>query len=202
MLSALLVCMAVASDAVAQVRGCEAGDMAALLAPTGMAHWEAPPRAIGPWLFSHAASIDCAGDQCRIDAGLMVDRVALVAGPSWAAGAPILRPVTSGAPVVVLSPSPNAIQGRGEIRGAAARVIAASLGPSAFEDADGLRRRVWLDYGRVAGMIRLRGRTEFACSPHEAVCSVATMVIAFVSYDEHDHDCGYVSRPRPVLSGW
>ena len=176
--------------------------MAALLAPTGIAHWEAPPWAIGPWLFSHAASIGCEGDRCRIDAGLMVDRVALVAGPSWVADAPMLRPVSASAPVIALPPSPNAIKGRGEIRGAAAGVIAASLGPSAFEDADGLRRRVWLDYGRVAGMIRLSGRTEIACSRDEAVCSVGTMVIASVSYDEHDHDCGYVSRPRPALSGW
>ena len=201
LLSALLVWLA-AAPAAAQVGGCEAEDMAALLAPTGTAHWEAPPRAVGPWLFSHAASIDCEGGNCRINAGLMVDHLALVTGLAGVTDGSMLRPARVGAPAVVLSPSPNAIQGRGEVRGAAARIMAASLGPSAFEDAEGWLRRVWLDYGRVAGMIRLRGRTEIACSPDEPLCSVGTMVIAYVSYDEHQHDCGYISRSRQISSGW
>ena len=201
--SSLLISLVVITDANAQIEGCEASVMSALLAPTGFATWEGSPRAIGPWIFSHAAALRCEDGQCRVNAGLVVDRVALVAGPAWVADGPTLHPTDAGSPAVILSPSPNAIQGQGVVRGAEARLMASSLGPSAFEDADGTLRRVWLDYGRVADEIHVRGRTEIACSTtDEAVCSIGTVVIAFVSYDEQQHECGYLSSPENPYYGW
>ena len=52
---------------------------------------------------------------------------------------------------------------------------------------------VWVDYGKLAKMIRVRARTEIQCSLKSNYCTIDDNVIAFIPYDEH-HPCGYLSE--------
>jgi len=57
------------------------------------------------------------------------------------------------------------------------------LGPAAFV-ADGLIKRVAMDYGTLAGAVRGRIRTEIACSVEADRCTIDARPIAYVAYDD------------------
>ena len=185
---ALLGAVAFADPAVAfTIEGCEAREISALLAPRGQTTWSGEDRVLGTLRFRHQIGLGCGGESCQVDGGLRHEqqpagRWTEVTGE---AGSPARD--RAGTTTVASLPFGSAppIQLR-EIGGHAAQQLREAIEQRGYRDEAGGWRYVWVDYGRIAGRINLRARSEIVCPADRAACSLSTAILAHVAYSERD----------------
>jgi hypothetical protein len=151
-----------------QFHGCEANDVHAMIAE-GPTEWFGAARQIGPWSFRNSVNLWCGDTSCEA-----APRAMAAVDPAMdLAGAPgtLVRETGSGGATLRV------------IEGPAAQALRANLGEAAFTG-DGALRRVWMDYGALAGGVSLRIRNEIACELGADRCTVATDPLVFVSYSD------------------
>ncbi len=180
--------------AVTSVRGCEAADMLHSLPSTGEADWSAVAVELGDWRVAHVVKLVCVDAVCEGTGGLSpVLEPAAAPTPGWPDPDP---PTAREALGSVALPNPGrALYEQRSITGPSASTLARSIAGRAYRGDDGRDHVVWVDYGRLAASVRVRGRTEAACTADGAACTIETTVLFFVDYDEF-HPCGYLSPLR------
>jgi len=183
--AAMLGILAGTSPATASaINGCEGRDISALLAPESSADWRGEARVLGSLRFSHNISLSCNGERCQVTGGLSREDWI---GEQWSA---LAEPAAysgsgSGNGSIASLPFGSAPPHRSQqIGGAAASNLAQVLEQRGFRDPDGMLHYVWVDYGTLAGQVNLRARSEIVCTPAGNSCSVATAILAHVSYSE------------------
>ena len=172
---AMIACgPAAAGTATTTFSGCEAADVG--------------DRTLGEWSFGVRGVLACDGGTCRI---AFDQRTRRREGPAG---------------VAVEGPPPFALPSRADrtgsvttVSGAAARTLAASLGPGAFERG-GRVLRVWMDYGSVGGLLAIRVRTEIGCRLDADECRIETDPLAHVPYGP-TLACGEPARAAGIDDG-
>lgn len=155
--------------------GCEAAEIAALAAtdPTG---WSGDAHRFGPLTLSHAARLDCGEGACRALLTMVTER-----DGRQLAAEPVAAPLT-------LTTRGRHQGQRLSLVGAPAISLRDDLGRAAFM-ADGLVKRVAMDYGTLAGAVSVRIRTEVACSLEAEHCTIEADPIAYIPDDDRN-TCG------------
>ncbi len=161
-----------------RVYGCEADDMRALISGNIESSWRSNDREIGLWRFSHFTSVTCNSSACILDTELSSSSPF----EEEKIDVPSLRSS-------VLPPSPNAAVTRFDLVGEEAAEMRESLGPGSFDSDDGSKVLVWMDYGRISDMIKVRARAEIKCHIWENRCSIYDLILVYIGYND-DLSCG------------
>ena len=166
--------------------GCEAADIAAIVATADTTDWTGDSHSMGPWTLRHTADLDCQDGDCSARLTLTIDH----AGTLLAA-----EPVV--APLTLTARGRHLGQALG-LDGEAARSLHDNLGEAAFDQA-GAIKRVLMDYGTLADAVLVRVRTEIACTPDARSCTVVADPIAYIAYDDRTR-CGSLAGTLSIAN--
>lgn len=159
------------------IGGCEGRHISTLLAPAVTAQWQGQARTLAALHVAHGITLTCDGETCRVDGGLRD-----MGPPVGPATATALGRTGAGITGLPLGSAPPA-QSR-EIVGEHAALLAAALEQRGWRDDASDLRFVWVDYGRLAGQVNLRARSEIHCAAGADTCTLSTTVLAYVGYSE------------------
>ena len=184
----LLGAVAFADPAAAfTIEGCEAREISALLAPGGQTTWSGEDRVLGPLRFRHQIGLGCGGESCRVDGGLRHEQPPAGRRSEVTGGAGTPARDRAGTTTVASLPFGSAppIQLR-EIAGPMGQQLRQAVEQRGYRDEAGGWHYVWVDYGRLAGRINLRARSEIVCPADRAACALSTAILAYIAYSERD----------------
>lgn len=169
------------------IEGCEADDVRHLIQSNGQSRWQGRPRQLGRWSFSHVAEVICTLKNCSISTNLLItfpDRRDS-RDDAWDEIEPAL-------------PYHDRDVARTRIlQDQIAADLRENIKATSYANTPNEIAAVWVDYGKLSALIRVRARTIIQCKTDHDICTIHNNIIAFVPYDEH-HPCGYLSIGEDV----
>lgn len=168
------------------IGGCEADDARYLIRSSGQSHWHGRPRQLGRWSFRHLAEVSCAQESCSISTNLSIT-------------CPGRHDCREDAPrkeiESVLPDHDRDVTRKTFLQGEIAADLRDSITATSYDVLPNKIAVVWVDYGKIATLIRVRIRTEIQCDADRDFCTIDDNAIVFVPYDEHD-ECGYLNKDK------
>lgn len=185
----MVACVAVAlfaadrasGEVAARFEGCEAEDVRAIIFDRDPV-WTGKKRTLGDWNVRNRINVRCNAKSCVAHSSLEVGYQGVLLAQSDYASDPLqaVHPTLRTGRIVLAEAEK-------------ASSLAEAIGAAGHVQ-EGALRRTFMDYGEIAGQIKLRVRTEISCAPDTNQCVVRSAPIIFMPYDQRSV-CGSFAAP-------